>query len=50
MPGYHKGHGLTGICDDDEYQLTEVSSIIDLDTASTIRSSEGRERQKKKML
>ncbi len=39
-------HGLIEICDDDEYQLTEVPTIIGLETASTIRSRECRERKK----
>ena len=39
-------HGLIEICDDDEYQLTEVPSIIGSETASTIRSRECRERKK----
>ena len=30
-------HGLIEICDDDEYQLTEVPTIIGSETASTIR-------------
>ncbi len=39
-------HGLIEIGDDDEYQLTEVPTIISSDTASTIRSRECRERKK----
>ena len=39
-------HGLIEICDDDEYRLTEVPSIIGSETASTIRSRECRERKK----
>ncbi len=39
-------HGLIEIGDDDEYQLTEVPTIIGSETASTIRSRECRERKK----
>ena len=39
-------HGLIEICDDYEYQLTEVPTIIGSETASTIRSRECRERKK----
>lgn len=39
-------HGLIEIGDDDEYQLTEVPTIISSETASTIRSRECRERKK----
>lgn len=39
-------HGLIKIGDDDEYQLTEVPTIIGSETASTIRSRECRERKK----
>ena len=38
-------HGLIEIGDDDEYQLTEVPTIIGSETASTIRSRECRERK-----
>ena len=39
-------HGLIEIGDDDEYQLTEVPTIIGSETASTIRSRECRVRKK----
>ena len=39
-------HGLIEIGDDDEYQLTEVPTIIGSETASTIRSRECGERKK----
>ncbi len=44
--GFLQRHGLIEICDDDEYQLTEVPAIIGSETASTIRSRECRERKK----
>ncbi len=43
-------HGLIEIGDDDEYQLTEVPTIIGSETASTIRSRECRERKKQLVL
>ena len=39
-------HGLIEICDDDEYQLTEVPSIIGTETASAMRVRAHRERKK----
>ena len=39
-------HGLIEIGDDDEYQLTEVPSIIGSETASAMRVREHRERKK----
>lgn len=39
-------HGLIEICDDDEYQLTEVPTIIGSETASAMRVREHRERKK----
>ncbi len=39
-------HGLIEICDYDEYQLTEVPTIIGSETASAMRVREHRERKK----
>jgi len=39
-------HGLIEIGDDDEYQLTEVPTIIGSETASAMRVREHRERKK----
>ena len=39
-------HGLIEICDNDEYQLTEVPTIIGSETASAMRVREYRERKK----
>ncbi len=39
-------HGLIEICDDCEYQLTEVPTIIGSETASAMRVREHRERKK----
>ncbi len=39
-------HGLIEICDDYEYQLTEVPTIIGSETASAMRVREHRERKK----
>jgi len=39
-------HGLIEICNDDEYQLTEVPTIIGSETASAMRVREHRERKK----
>ena len=39
-------HGLIEICDDDEYLLTEVPSIVGSETASAMRVREHRERRK----
>lgn len=43
-------HGLIEICDDDEYQLTEVPTIIGSETASAMRVREHRERKKEDRL
>ena len=43
-------HGLIEIGDDDEYQLTEVPTIIGLETASAMRVREHRERKKENRL
>ncbi len=39
-------HGLIEICNDDEYQLTEVPTIIGSETASAMRVREHREQKK----
>lgn len=44
--GFLQRHGLIEICDEDEYQLTEVPTIIGSETASTVRSRNYRSRQK----
>ena len=43
-------HGLIEICNDDEYQLTEVPTIIGSETASAMRVREHRERKKEDKL
>lgn len=43
-------HGLIEIGDDDEYQLTEVPTIIGSETASAMRVREHRERKKENRL
>ncbi len=43
-------HGLIEICNDDEYQLTEVPTIIGSETASAMRVREHRERKKEDRL
>ncbi len=44
--GFLQRHGLIELCNDCEYQLTEVPTIIGSETASAMRVREHRERKK----